>query len=558
MNEITISDLTSLADTDSIRVSGTTDGRPARINDLTIDHASNPYTTDDASDTDSDDESETDEESESLQALQTALTETENKICDIAERRASAEQELALLQQYASNLAASQSTGKVDPETMKKTLELYNAHRALHYGTITSCAAEDIKLQAEYMKKNKALEKERRAHAKTLRAKTAAWKKKQAEKQERRKEKDEQRPEISAQVLRVRITIEIPSYDTSAPGTAANSTDKELPDVPDSDNVHEGQLTLSYTTSAASWTPMYDLRLDTLNPAMSTLTYRAHFTNRTYETWTQASITLSTSQASFGGLNEKIPQMESWRVTAGRKWEATNSRNGDNGLYSLAEIKVKEAEQEQSTPHAMSLPGRVGNSAMPTRKHKKSANFVPTPMSIDRLGLRAMPQASYAAMRPTVIIQPETATYARDRSPSRERRRSPSRERRRRSRRSHSPRRERSPAGYGGYARGMRSSDSSGSRSRSRSPIALQLGDEETLAPAKQAMQHTLAGADTYGCASFFCASSLYLISIFTASLQLTSFPQLAPFPPQPSSAGTSSLKFHYHRWPSHTSSSLS
>ena len=57
----------------------------------------------------------------------------------------------------------------------------------------------------------------------------------------------------------------------------------------------------------------------------------------------------STSQASFGGLKEKIPQMERWRMTLRDK---SVIATGDNGLYSLAELKAqKEAEQrEYGTP----------------------------------------------------------------------------------------------------------------------------------------------------------------------------------------------------------------
>lgn len=498
LNEITISDLTALADQDSIRVSGTTDDRPARINDLTIDEASNPYSPDDAFDTDSEDESEsdTDEEPEALQALRAALTETERKISEVAERRASAQQELNMIQQYAHNLAgAHHSTDKiVDPETMKKTLELYNAQRALHYGTITLCAAEDTKLQTEYAKKNKALEKEKRVQEKALRAKNAERRKKLEEKRERRKDKNEQRPETSAQVLRVRITIEIPSYDTNAPSIAAGNAphDKELPDVPE--NLHEAQLTLTYTTSSASWTPMYDLRLDTLNPSLSTLTYRAHFTNRTYETWTQAAITLSTSQASFGGLNEKIPQMESWRVTAGRKWDAMNVRNGENGLYSLAEVTLKEAAQAAAARrpirNAVEIPRDNG-------RHKTFASRAPAPIA--------------ASFQPAVIVAPYDGGEfysSRARAPS-----GPVHIVR--------PPSPRAPIviapgrAYGGSRSRSRSrSHSRSSRSRSRSPrrhadIRRRRSpsfDEDrgveldgTLAPAPQAMQHTLAAADTYG-----------------------------------------------------------
>ena len=450
LNEITISDLTSLADPDSIRVAGTTDGHPARINDLTIDHVNNPYTSDHASDTESEDESETDEEPESLQTLRKELEENALKTAAVAERRQSAREQLKLLEDYATSLPGSRSREKlVELETMKKALELYNTQRASHYTTFNLCAAEDSELQKEYTKKNKALEKEKRAYEKTLRSKRADRKKKLAERQERRKEKLEQRPETSAQVLRVRITIEIPSSDI----VPANSSD----DSEVSDAFQVAKLSLTYTTSSASWTPMYDLRLDTTNPSLSTLTYRAHFTNRTYETWTQASITLSTSQASFGGLNEKIPQMEAWRVTAGRKWDAVHAENGENGLYSLAEVKLKEATQAPARRPAWNM--AYGG------KRKKALSSAPP----------RMPQMS--SMAPAIIVaQPGYAvptSYRGEEDSRRSRSRSPDRIR--------------------SYRRRAASS------SASSAELEEELADGDTLAPAGQPMQHSLAGADTYG-----------------------------------------------------------
>ena len=44
------------------------------------------------------------------------------------------------------------------------------------------------------------------------------------------------------------------------------------------------------------------------------LTYHAHFQNRTYETWKDAMITLSTSQTVFTGLQDGAPTLEPWRI----------------------------------------------------------------------------------------------------------------------------------------------------------------------------------------------------------------------------------------------------
>jgi hypothetical protein len=340
LNEITISDLTSLADPDSIRVSGTTDNHPARINDLTIDLIPNKYSAlSDTSDTDSDSgDEEEDEEPASLKAAKNALDTVVAKIKEVDERRSSAHKELSLVEKYASTVASSTASTTIpNPEMMKDTLNLYNEQRVNLFKAVTTLDSSWLELDKEKAKKKKIHDKEKRVFEKATRAKVEAREKKKADKEEKKREKMENKPQKSSHVHRVRITIELPSSDVT---TQESNADVEV--------FQEATLTLTYTTASASWTPHYDLRLDTTNPSLSSLTYRAHFTNRTYETWSQAAITLSTSQASFGGLKEKIPQMEGWRVTLEKKWNTVATANGENGLYSLAEVKAKqEAEQKE-------------------------------------------------------------------------------------------------------------------------------------------------------------------------------------------------------------------
>ncbi|KIM82483.1 hypothetical protein PILCRDRAFT_7873 [Piloderma croceum F 1598] len=340
LNEITISDLTSLADPDSVRVAGTTDNHPARINDLTIDLVPNKYSSlSDVSDSDSESDDDEDEEPTSLKAAKEALDKITTKIKEVDEHRSSAQKELSFVEKYASTVASSTSSTTIpDPKTMKDTLDLYNKQRAALFDAITAFDRDLVELAKERVKKAKVLDKEKQAFGKAIRAKVEARKKKKADKDERKREKNEKKPEKSSTVHRVRITIELPLSDLTA--QASNTETAEV--------FQDATLTLTYTTTSASWTPHYDLRLDTTNPSLSSLTYRAHFTNRTYETWSQAAITLSTSQASFGGLKEKIPQMEGWRVTLAKKWNTISIANGENGLYSLAELNAKkEAEQKE-------------------------------------------------------------------------------------------------------------------------------------------------------------------------------------------------------------------
>jgi hypothetical protein len=442
LNEITISNLTSLADPDSIRVAGTTDNHPARINDLTIDLVPNKYSSvPDVADSDSDSESEVeDEEPASLKGAKEALNKVAAKIKEVEERRSSARKELSLVEQYASTVASSTtSTAVPDPKTMRDTLDLYNKQRAALFDVTTALSNELLNLEKDKVKKSKVLDKEKRAFWKASRPKVEARKKKKADKDERKREKEEMKPEISRNVHRVRITIELPSSDVTAQESGANSAEV----------FQEATLTLTYTTTSASWTPHYDLRLDTTDPSLSSLTYRAHFTNRTYETWFQAAITLSTSEAAFGGLKEKIPQMEGWRVTLVKK---SNITNGENGLYSLAELNAKkEAEQKE-----------YGIDVARDRRRRRE----PSPKFRARRQLSAGPSRSVPPAAPTGPSSGSIGGQALWHQ------------------------RGGTNVAIGEVDEDCDESDEEADRRH---------GDGATLVPGAQAMQHSLAGSDTYG-----------------------------------------------------------
>ena len=283
-------------------------------------------------------ESEDDEQDDDPPSLVAAREENDRIILErkkVEESKSLTDKELSYLKQY-TNSMSNLTTSSADPATMKSALELYTTQRKANYQIITECTAQLDKLAKDASKAQKVLERELKKLERATREKVAAKEKKKIEREEKQSEKQENKPEKLTKVYRVRITIDLPA------GPGGN-------DAKASDIFQEASLGLTYTTSSASWTPHYDLRLDTTNPALSTLTYRAHFLNRTFETWTNAHITLSTSQASFGGLNEKIPQMESWRVTLHSKKYYTEQAD-QYGLYSLAELKAKREEQKVHIP----------------------------------------------------------------------------------------------------------------------------------------------------------------------------------------------------------------
>lgn len=72
-------------------------------------------------------------------------------------------------------------------------------------------------------------------------------------------------------------------------------------------------LSISYVTASASWSPCYDLQLDTTSTT-AMLLFDAQLTNLTSESWKDCKIILSTSQAVYAGLQDAIPRLVPWTI----------------------------------------------------------------------------------------------------------------------------------------------------------------------------------------------------------------------------------------------------
>lgn len=90
----------------------------------------------------------------------------------------------------------------------------------------------------------------------------------------------------------------------SSPKTTEADT---IADVPRCD------LVLSYVTNSAGWAPSYDLQLSTTK-ATASLCFDAQLTNTTSETWSNCKVVMSTSQATFGGLDDLTPVLNPWKI----------------------------------------------------------------------------------------------------------------------------------------------------------------------------------------------------------------------------------------------------
>ncbi|BBD62213.1 hypothetical protein NIES2109_50520 [Nostoc sp. HK-01] len=72
----------------------------------------------------------------------------------------------------------------------------------------------------------------------------------------------------------------------------------------------EFELEVSYIINRASWTPLYDLRVDSTSQTVN-LSYLAEITQNTGEDWLDVSLTLSTAKPGLGTLP---PKLEPWYI----------------------------------------------------------------------------------------------------------------------------------------------------------------------------------------------------------------------------------------------------
>lgn len=143
--------------------------------------------------------------------------------------------------------------------------------------------------------------------------------------------------------------------------------------------VEEMQLMLSYVVSNATWTPSYDLRIDTIRNVMD-LTYFAEVTQKSGEDWSECDVCLSTSNPAIGSSPPPLPtRTVDWSYNCsntdplirGRKAKTGNSVNfkrnslrsdhsgsdsSDDEIASVSMIEEQLRPYESSVPTAPPLP----------------------------------------------------------------------------------------------------------------------------------------------------------------------------------------------------------
>ncbi|KAK4677718.1 hypothetical protein QC764_301230 [Podospora pseudoanserina] len=356
-NEIAVVGLSPTVDEESIKVEGI---GSAIITDITIELLPNRDIFEEIypdSDSDSEeDESEEDDEftrktNDELKAVRDSLQTLYDKRDREDEIIESAINRQGFLESYGRSLEKKKGNFNIDD-----SLEMYRKERDKTFEDKMSAtirkreiAAEIDKLQLEearllkleakeQAKINKAKAKVQRAKDKVRAQKFRRMAKKEKEKARIRKEREQFWPK-SCYTIRVTLDATSLSPSSSRRSSVASAADVKLaPEKPMEDTITYCDLSLSYVTTSAFWSPSYDLALSTTTNS-AILCFDAQLTNMTSETWTNAKVILSTSQASFSGLHDESPRLLPWRIKLGGRAAHFTS---DQAIYSREERTQKE------------------------------------------------------------------------------------------------------------------------------------------------------------------------------------------------------------------------
>ncbi|KAK1624412.1 hypothetical protein BDP81DRAFT_329963 [Colletotrichum phormii] len=337
-NEITIFGLTPTVDESTIKVDGT---GSAIITDIAIEFVPNhesfqdvyPASDGEMSDAheelDGEPEEEVDEDEEpsALDKVRVKIRQLRDEERSAKEAVESAASRLKILDAYVNSLDSKEGINIAD------SIETYRAERDRifqdHVAGVTRGQDNMKRLSIFLKQETRLVKKQKREAAETTRAMKKARKERdrQAQKDAREKAKlQKEKARIQMERERfwpklcysVRVSLEVAAFTPTPSRRTSVSSETAQACTLTSEKADEGKdvmcdLSLSYVTSSAFWAPSYDLQLFTTNNT-GILCYDARITNRTSETWRNCKVVLSTSQATFAGLENAIPTLKPWNI----------------------------------------------------------------------------------------------------------------------------------------------------------------------------------------------------------------------------------------------------
>ncbi|KAK2028354.1 hypothetical protein LX32DRAFT_663954 [Colletotrichum zoysiae] len=358
INVVTILGLTPTVDESTIKVDGT---GSAVITDIAVELLPNreifediyPDSDDDMPDAESEAEESADDvpESPELRSLRSRIRELRDEERSAKEIVDSAASRLKILDAYGKSLDRKKS---ID---IAESVETYRAERERIFGDhtagLTRGQANTRLLSASLKEESRLVKQQKKEAAEAARGREKARKEKARRKHKNAKRREERQRE-QQRIRReresfwpklcysVRVTLEAAALTPVSSRRTSVSSDTVQASAATAGKATEVgdltcDLTLSYVTSSASWTPSYDLQLSTTNNT-GTLCYDARITNETSETWSNCKVVLSTSQAMFSGLENSIPTLKPWNIKLAPK---DVGAGGDGILDSLEERRQR-------------------------------------------------------------------------------------------------------------------------------------------------------------------------------------------------------------------------
>ncbi|KAK1531857.1 hypothetical protein CPAR01_11506 [Colletotrichum paranaense] len=338
-NEITIFGLTPTIDESTIKVDG---AGSAIITDIAIELIPNresfqdvyPDSDDEMSDADVPHEEDGEDEEESEETEPSPLDKVRARIRQLRDEERSAKEvvesaanRLKILDAHGASLESKEGVNIAD------SIETYRAERERifqdHVAGVTRGQDNMKRLSIALKQETRLVKREKREAADATRAMKKARKERdrQAQKDARERTKlKKEKARIRAERERfwpklcysVRVSLEVMAFTPSSSRRTSVSSETAQAWTPAPEKTDEGRdikcdLSLSYVTSSAFWAPSYDLQLFTTNNT-GTLCYDARITNKTSETWSNCKVILSTSQATFAGLENAIPTLKPWNI----------------------------------------------------------------------------------------------------------------------------------------------------------------------------------------------------------------------------------------------------
>ncbi|KAM3457732.1 hypothetical protein MY3296_000805 [Beauveria thailandica] len=340
INEVTISGLSPTLDEESIKVES---AGSAVITDISVEALPNTDNFDDvepdehfSSSSDDSDDNE-DPDSEDLCAAKLRVRELQDEMWLIKDAIDSANQRQRIIQ------VRSDAADTMEQDKGVRLAELLAAYKN-ERAALSRERLEAVKVQRDVRKKldaalahTQALQK---AALRESRERRNA-KRRQREKEQRRcADLREERKRVRRERAKfwprycylIRVILDVntmtpmssrrPSIasETAVRAVTATATDGEKPmaaaaaAVAQLDHHISCSLCVSYVTSAAGWTPSYDLQLSTTGTAAATLCFDAKIANQTSETWRGCAVSLSTADAALAGVDADLPELMPWRI----------------------------------------------------------------------------------------------------------------------------------------------------------------------------------------------------------------------------------------------------